>query len=324
MSANYWESKWARSIASRERLLDSQLDDRARGLTEEQIQQIKVHFTTSICQFVKKYKEKYRVDLRRRVASTATVYFRRFYLRNCFCRVDPRLMFVGCIYLAAKVEESVVHAKHLVMFARTFRPPWGYEVKHLLDAEMVIMEDLNFNLVLFSPYRSLQALLRDSGLGEALGPRAWAFLNDSYHTDVHLLHPPHVIALAAVQLAAAEMAQQQQQEGEQQQTGQGRQGQGQGKLEGQQQQQQQQQAGQQGHDVSAEALLDRLSRWLVSLDVDLGAVADVVVDLTDMLASCALGGVPQLGVDAANRLLDAVQGAAAAPGLAPAQARTPG
>lgn len=36
-----------RCIASKSRLQDSHLDDRSRGLTEEQILQIKVHFTTS-------------------------------------------------------------------------------------------------------------------------------------------------------------------------------------------------------------------------------------------------------------------------------------
>ena len=55
-----------------------------------------------------------RACTRHRVAATASVYFRRFYLKNCFCHVDPRLVFVGCIYLASKVEESQLQAKHLV------------------------------------------------------------------------------------------------------------------------------------------------------------------------------------------------------------------
>ncbi len=72
------------------------------------------------------------------------------------------------------------------------------------------MEDLNFDLVVFSPYRSLTALLRDAGLGEAVGLRAWTILNDSYRTDVSLLHPPHMVALACVQLATVHLAQQEQ------------------------------------------------------------------------------------------------------------------
>ena len=74
-----------------------------------------------------------------RVAATASVYFRRFYLTNCFCLTDPRLVFVGCVYLASKAEESVLPAKHLVAFVRRQRPGWSYEMKHLLDMEMVLM-----------------------------------------------------------------------------------------------------------------------------------------------------------------------------------------
>lgn len=33
-------------------------------------------------------------------------------------------------------------------------------------------------------------------------PIAWKFVNDSYMTDVHLLHKPHIIALAAIYMAA--------------------------------------------------------------------------------------------------------------------------
>ena len=74
-----------------------------------------------------------------RVAATASIYFRRFYLKNCFCLTDPRLVFVGCVYLAGKAEESVLPAKHLVTFVRKHRIGWNFEMKHLLDMEMVLM-----------------------------------------------------------------------------------------------------------------------------------------------------------------------------------------
>ena len=41
------------------------------------------------------------------------------------------------------------------------------------------MEDLDFDLVVFSPYRPLAMLLKDAGLGTELGQQAWAILNDS-------------------------------------------------------------------------------------------------------------------------------------------------
>ncbi len=73
----------------------------------------------------------------RRVAATASVYFRRFYLNNCFCHMDPRLVFVGCVYLASKAEESVLPAKHLAAFVKKYRQGWNYDMKNLLDIEMV-------------------------------------------------------------------------------------------------------------------------------------------------------------------------------------------
>ena len=48
-----------------------------------------------------------------RVAATACVFFRRFYLRNDFCAVDPRAVAPAALYLAAKVEETLLQARHL-------------------------------------------------------------------------------------------------------------------------------------------------------------------------------------------------------------------
>ena len=48
-----------------------------------------------------------------RVAATACVFFRRFYLRNDFCSVDPRAVAPAALYLAAKAEETVLQARHL-------------------------------------------------------------------------------------------------------------------------------------------------------------------------------------------------------------------
>lgn len=48
-----------------------------------------------------------------RVAATACVYFRRFYLKENFCEYDPRLVGPACLFLACKCEESQVQAKVL-------------------------------------------------------------------------------------------------------------------------------------------------------------------------------------------------------------------
>jgi cyclin-C len=65
-----------------------------------------------------------RLSLRQRVIATATVFFRRFYVKNLYCETDPFLVIAACCYVAAKAEESPVHIKNVVsesrlMFSRT-------------------------------------------------------------------------------------------------------------------------------------------------------------------------------------------------------------
>jgi cyclin-C len=60
-----------------------------------------------------------KLQLRQRVIATATVFFRRFYLKNSYCETDPFIVISACCYLAAKAEESPVHIKNVVAESRT-------------------------------------------------------------------------------------------------------------------------------------------------------------------------------------------------------------
>lgn len=67
-----------------------------------------------------------RLTLRQRVIATATVFFRRFYVKNLYCETDPFIVIAACCYVAAKAEESPVHIKNVVsesrlMFSRTWK-----------------------------------------------------------------------------------------------------------------------------------------------------------------------------------------------------------
>lgn len=59
-----------------------------------------------------------KLGLRQRVIATATVFFRRFYLKNSYCDTDPFLLVATCCYVAAKAEETPVHVKNIVTEAR--------------------------------------------------------------------------------------------------------------------------------------------------------------------------------------------------------------
>ena len=60
-----------------------------------------------------------KLQLRQRVIATATVFFRRFYLKNSYCETDPFLVIAACCYVAAKAEESPIHIKNVVTEARS-------------------------------------------------------------------------------------------------------------------------------------------------------------------------------------------------------------
>lgn len=57
--------------------------------------------------------------LRRRVVSTAALYFRWFYADDGFAGADPRALSLAALFLASKVEEMPVHAKGLMHTATT-------------------------------------------------------------------------------------------------------------------------------------------------------------------------------------------------------------
>lgn len=65
----------------------------------------------------------------------------------------------------------------------------------------VIIEELDFHLVVFSPYQQLVSFAREAHAGVACAQRAYSALSDSYFTTVCLTHTPHTIAVACLQLA---------------------------------------------------------------------------------------------------------------------------
>ena len=59
-----------------------------------------------------------KLQLRQRVIATATVFFRRFYVKNSYCETDPFIVIAACCYVAAKAEEAPVPIRSVVTEAR--------------------------------------------------------------------------------------------------------------------------------------------------------------------------------------------------------------
>ncbi|EFJ10868.1 hypothetical protein SELMODRAFT_173060 [Selaginella moellendorffii] len=197
MAANFWTSSHCKRLLEQEEISVVSNDDRDRGLTQEDVKIIKIYFSS----YIKKLAQ--RAKVRQRVVATAIAYFRRVYTRKSFSEYDPRLVAPTCLYLASKAEESTVQAKLLIFYMKQIGSDengFRYDIKDILEMEMKLLEALDYYLVIYHPYRPLVQLLRDAGLSDMI-EMCWSIVNDSYGTDLILMHPPYMIALACIYIS---------------------------------------------------------------------------------------------------------------------------
>ncbi|KAM0791774.1 hypothetical protein ACM66B_004037 [Microbotryomycetes sp. NB124-2] len=218
MAANFYLSSHANyHLHPRSQLVAARNDD-LKHATEQEIAWIEIWSATTIQKICK------RLGLRQQVSATAVVFFRRFYLRNSYCETDCPLVAAACCYVAAKAEETPVHVKSATGEAKAVFNEMGltsFTNDHTKIAEMefYLIEELDFHLIVFHPYRALVQLCgRDAGrqaggdLGRAARSAmldmddtalqmAWFVVNDTYRTSLCVVHPPHLIAIAAIYMA---------------------------------------------------------------------------------------------------------------------------
>ena len=109
------------------------------------------------------------------VVGTATVFYRRLYFRRTFRDYDPELYSIACLYLASKLEEAAFHqgqAEIMIHTVKTIVPSFPFALEHLMKAEYLLLEELQFDLIVYSPYRPLPEYAADAKLGNHLG-RIW-------------------------------------------------------------------------------------------------------------------------------------------------------
>ena len=92
----------------------------------------------------------------RRVAHTALVYFKRVCLRRSLLdpRLNPRLLVLASIYMAAKVEEE-----HADITLRQLCEMGGVRPGEIIAVELQVLELIRFQVSIFHGFRSLEALL---------------------------------------------------------------------------------------------------------------------------------------------------------------------
>lgn len=75
------------------------------------------------------------------------------------------------------------------------------DVSKLGECEFYLISELNSQLIIHHPYRTLQELQGKLSMAQDDVSLAWSIVNDHYLTDLPLLFPPHVIAVTAIFLA---------------------------------------------------------------------------------------------------------------------------
>lgn len=69
------------------------------------------------------------------------------------------------------------------------------------ECEFALIAEMNSQLIVHHPYRTLLDLQTDLALTSDEVALAWSVTNDHYLTDLPLLYPPHVIAVMAIIIA---------------------------------------------------------------------------------------------------------------------------
>jgi cyclin-C len=75
------------------------------------------------------------------------------------------------------------------------------DTSQLGECEFSLISEMNAQLIVHHPYRSLSELQSQIGLTLDESQLAWNIINDHYLTDLPLMHPPYVIAVTAAFLA---------------------------------------------------------------------------------------------------------------------------
>ncbi|CAO1601348.1 RNA polymerase II holoenzyme cyclin-like subunit [Xanthoria calcicola] len=203
MAANYWASTqrlhWQFSRTELQDILQH-LENEDPALTQQypllDRRLLSIFYNQQLVKLAK------RMSIRQQALGTAQVYIRRFYTKVDVRNTNPYLILTTALYLACKMEESPQHIRVVVEHARSLWPDFiPSDVSRLGECEFYLISEMNSQLIIHHPYRTLQELQGRLDLVQDDVLVAWSIINDHYLTDLPLLFAPHVIAIAAIFLA---------------------------------------------------------------------------------------------------------------------------
>lgn len=118
----------------------------------------------------------------------------------------PRVIMLTCAYLSCKVEEFNVSSSQFVAnLVQESTAGQARALEQILEYELLLIQQLNFHLVVHNPYRPMEGLLIDLKTRyptlenpESLRKSVDEFLTQATLTDMGLLFSPSQIALTAI------------------------------------------------------------------------------------------------------------------------------
>ncbi|KAI9803385.1 MAG: hypothetical protein M1833_000904 [Piccolia ochrophora] len=200
MAANYWVSSqrlhWQFSKQTLQEMRKD-LEDEDRGLVQQyplpDRRLLSIYFKEQITKLGR------RLSMRQQAMATAQLYIRRFCTKVEIRRTNPYLLLATALYLAGKMEECPQHIRVVATEARNAWPDLvTTDISKLGECEFSLISEMNSQLIVHHPYRTLSELQTTLGLSQEETALAWAVINDHYLTDLPLLYPPHVIAVTAI------------------------------------------------------------------------------------------------------------------------------
>ena len=132
--------------------------------------------------------------------ATAQVYIKRFYIKVEIRKTNPYLVMATAVYLACKMEECPQHIRLIAQEARALWPGdlHNHDTSKIGECEFWLISELNSQLIIHQPYRTLTVMQSHFGLSQEEMALAWSVVNDHFMTDLPLLYPPHIIAFSAI------------------------------------------------------------------------------------------------------------------------------
>ncbi|KAI1095166.1 cyclin-like protein [Rostrohypoxylon terebratum] len=202
MAANYWESTQRRfwqfskdELAQMREELEKSDQSLVQMFPLPRRTHLNIYFNQQIGRLSK------RLNVKQQAVATAQIYIKRFYCKVEIRRTNPYLVLTTALYLACKMEECPQHIRMFVTEARSLWPDMLHlEVSRIGECEFFLISEMNSQLIVHQPYRTLTSLQSDFNLNQDEASLALSVINDHYMTDLPLLYPPHVIALTAILL----------------------------------------------------------------------------------------------------------------------------